>query len=79
MLGPTFSAPEISLTLCLSLHSLLLQSLKSARGESLGPSQVLPEYTNNAEHAYGLLDSQEYIRELFKISFPSFILKGFFG
>ena len=56
-----FSTWPSRLQLGLSLHSLLLQSLKSARGKSLGPSQVFSEHVSSRECGHGLLDSQKEV------------------
>ena len=55
--------------------SCLHRASRSAQGDSLGSSEVLPEHAYSSGHARGLLDSQEYV-EVFKaltdISFPAF-------
>ena len=54
-----FNTRTSRLQLGLSFHSLLLQSLKSARGKSPGPSQAFSEHVPSRECVHGLLDSQK--------------------
>lgn len=41
---------------------LHIETQKSTRDESFGPSQVLPQRTSSHEYVRGLLDFQEYVR-----------------
>lgn len=60
----------------LDLTSCLCRAWKSARGESLGPSQVFSKYAPCPGHVHGFLDSQEFMEALQNDYYPKHLISS---
>lgn len=74
--GTSFTLSQAVYDSALAFTSCLCRAWRSARSESLGPSQVFSKYAPCPGHLHGFLDSQEFVEAL-QNDYPKHLISSF--